>query len=862
MRRFFLSLILFICQLALFATHQRAGEITYSHVSGLTYRFTIITYTYTPSAADRPELEIEWGDGTSSIVQRTSKVNMANDISRNTYISEHTYPSTGTYAVSLEDPNRNNGILNIPNSVSVPFYLETVVVVNPFLGANSSPQLLNPPIDDGCRNVTYYHNPGAYDPDGDSLSYRLIDCRGYDGEDIPGYALPFASHSISIDAYTGDLIWDAPTTQGEYNIAILIEEWRHGVLIGSVVRDMQITISECENEPPEIYCVEDTCITAGETLTFSVVAEDPNSTSVALTATGGIFNFSQSHATFASAQGPPPVTGHFHWETECGHVKRAPYTVLFKAMDNGPQVNLTAFKSVTITVVAPKPENLTATPVGNTIALSWDRHVCDNAAGYRIYRREGGYDFEPDTCETGLPSYTGYQLIGTADNVDENFFIDDGSALPLNHGTEYCYRIVAYFADGAESYVSDETCALLNRDVPLLTNVDVVTTDPENGSIFLKWMTPKELDTLQFPGPQYEYQIFRATANQPGAFSLIHTNTALSDTTFTDNELNTSDLRYFYKIILRAEVQNEMVEVGPSDVASSIYLNIQPLDQALKLEWTETVPWHNVRYTVYRQDEALHQYDSIACVSENHFVDEHLTNGIQYCYYVESAGYYVAPDTAGPFMNRSETQCAVPSDITPPEMPQLVVTTDCENVDFAWTFSNDSAYLDVYQYFIHYKPTYNDPYSIIDSFFYDSDCYHDHCSYQLTDLPYITGCFSLSAIDTVGNRSALTPEICFDIDACSNYRLPNIITPNGDGVNDELVPFPYDNVAGVDFYLYDRWGRLIYKTNDIDIHWDGTDMYSHRPSSDGVYYYVCYVQLHSLKGVVTQELNGTVTVIR
>ncbi len=862
MRRFFISLILITCQLALFATHQRAGEITYSHVSGLTYRFTIITYTYTPSAADRPELEIEWGDGTSAIVERTSKVNMPNDISRNIYISEHTFPSTGSYSVTLEDPNRNNGILNIPNSVSVPFYLETVVVINPFLGANSSPQLLNPPIDDGCRNVTYYHNPGAYDPDGDSLSYRLVACRGYDGEEIPGYALPFASNQISIDAYTGDLIWDAPTTQGEYNIAILIEEWRHGVLIGSVVRDMQITISDCENDPPEIYCVSDTCVTAGEILTFSVVADDPNSTSVALTATGGIFNFNQHHATFATAQGPPPVTGHFYWETNCAHVKRAPYSVLFKAMDNGPQVNLTAFKSVTITVVAPKPENLVAMPVGNTIALSWDRHTCDNVAGYKIYRREGSYDFEPDTCETGLPPYTGYQLIGTADNVDETFFIDDGSTLPLNHGTEYCYRIVAYFADGAESYVSDESCTILHNDVPLLTNVDVTSTHSTNGAILLKWMMPNELDTIQFPGPQYEYQIFRATVNQPNTFTLIHTNTNLDDTLFIDNELNTRDLKYFYKIILRAEVQNEMVEVGPSDVASSIYLNIQSLDQALKLEWTETVPWRNVNYTIYRQNANTSQYDSIACVSTNHFVDEHLTNGVSYCYFIKSSGYYVAPDTMGPFENRSEMQCAVPADITPPEVPQLVVTTDCENVDFAWTFSNDSSYLDVYQYFIHYRPTYNDPYSIIDSFFYDSDCYHDHCSYQLSDLPYITGCFSLSAIDTAGNRSVMAPEVCFDIDECSSYRLPNVITPNGDGVNDELVPFPYDNVAGVDFYLYDRWGRLIYKTNDIDIHWDGTDMYSHRPSSDGVYYYVCYVHLHSLNGTLTQELNGTVTVIR
>ena len=45
MRRFIILISLFLCSFGLFATHQRAGEITYEYVSGLTYRFTILTYT-------------------------------------------------------------------------------------------------------------------------------------------------------------------------------------------------------------------------------------------------------------------------------------------------------------------------------------------------------------------------------------------------------------------------------------------------------------------------------------------------------------------------------------------------------------------------------------------------------------------------------------------------------------------------------------------------------------------------------------------------------------------------------------------------------------------------------------------------
>ena len=107
------------------ATHQRAGEISYVYISGLTYEFTIVTYTYTPSPADRPEIEVYWGDGTSTVIPRHSKTNLDNNISRNVYIAQHTFSAAGTFHVTFEDPNRNAGIVNIPSSVEIPFFIET-----------------------------------------------------------------------------------------------------------------------------------------------------------------------------------------------------------------------------------------------------------------------------------------------------------------------------------------------------------------------------------------------------------------------------------------------------------------------------------------------------------------------------------------------------------------------------------------------------------------------------------------------------------------------------------------------------------------------------------------------------------------
>ena len=56
----------------LYATHNRAGEITYRKISNLFYEVKIVTYTKSSSPADRPELEFWWGDGTRDTIPRSS----------------------------------------------------------------------------------------------------------------------------------------------------------------------------------------------------------------------------------------------------------------------------------------------------------------------------------------------------------------------------------------------------------------------------------------------------------------------------------------------------------------------------------------------------------------------------------------------------------------------------------------------------------------------------------------------------------------------------------------------------------------------------------------------------------------------
>lgn len=862
-KRLFRSILLVLFLLlgkTSWATHQRAGEISYVYVSGLTYEFTVTSYTYSLSPADRPEIDVVWGDGSTSTIQRALQTSLGNNISKNVYVARHTFSAAGTFHVTFEDPNRNAGIVNIPSSVEIPFFIETIVVINPFLGGNSSPQLLNPPIDNGCTNAPYYHNPGAYDADGDSLSYSLINCRGYNGEDIPGYALPNASNFIAIDSLTGDLTWDSPTMAGEYNIAILIQEWRNGVMISSMVRDMQITIAPCNNQPPEVL-VQDTCVVAGTHLVLPVEVRDNTSAHVTLSASGEPLFLENSPAHFMPITDSVPYSVSVVWYTTCDHIKKTPYVIQFRAQDDGPQVDLVSFQTVRIQVIAPAPENLEAIPVGNAVRLTWAPDSCPNAKGYDIYRREGSNPFEPDYCETGMPEGNGYEWIGSTNAWTDTTFVDEGSFLPLYHANEYCYRVVAFFEDGAESYVSNESCVSIANDAPLIINADVVSTDSEFGTVKVRWIRPVEIDSVAFP-PPYTYDLYRRSSADTSHFIQLNTTPwMLTEDTmeYLDHDINTELYAYTYVV----HFSNADTLIEKSDPASSIFLSIQPHDKKLGLSWSVQQPWNNVNYKIYRLNEHSNSWTLLAETPESHYLDTGLENGQQYCYYVEAEGYYWVPDTVGPLYNRSQQTCGVPYDNQPPEMPSIEISTDCSVVHFQWTFSSDSMASDAYYYYIYYKPTLAGEFTCIDSFDLAETCYLSPCVYDFTSENVIVGCFSMSVADFNRNQTGLVDSVCIDIYDCFNYTLPNVFTPNGDQVNDFFEPIPpYTGAYQVDMRIFDRWGRMVFKTDDPRILWDGTDMNSHKMCSDGVYYYSCNVMVNTLTGTATYPMHGSVTLIK
>ncbi len=266
-----------------------------------------------------------------------------------------------------------------------------------------------------------------------------------------------------------------------------------------------------------------------------------------------------------------------------------------------------------IRVLAPGPGNLQSTATSTEIDLAWDQSDCGNISGYYIYRREGNYEFTPDSCEPGVPAYTGYKRIAVLKGKTNTVFTDDNNGEGLVQGIQYCYLVTAFYPDGNESFASNRTCSSLVPGFPAILNVSVTGVDETAGSIFVAWAKPRNFDTVNAPGP-YVFKIFRSRTHEPADFVLIDTipTVSLNDTTYTDAPLNTLVFPYYYTVKMFNNTPGNRFEMKPgeSEIASSLYIEITPGDNQLTLDIRKKAPWINDSYVIYRQN-ASSGFDSL-----------------------------------------------------------------------------------------------------------------------------------------------------------------------------------------------------------------------------------------------------------
>ncbi|MDP5171382.1 MAG: gliding motility-associated C-terminal domain-containing protein [Bacteroidia bacterium] len=360
-----------------FGTHAMGSDLTYRCLGGNTYEITLTIYRDCVGSALTPMQNISISSsscGVAPFVLQAPRVSLMElsplcPIQQPLStcnggplpgIEEHIYRTTYTFPQACPDWKlswqlccRNYAITNSVITPTTRMYIEAFLN-NQISPCNSSPYFTVPPVPYICNGQPFSYNNGAVDDDGDSLVFELVDPLDFVYTGVGGVAIPVPyvggfnanypmatnpPNNFSFDQFNGQISF-TPSGLQQGIVALLVKEYRNGVLIGTTMRDLQMVVINCANTPPSIsppfnitggqYNGNTFSVCAGNTLSFDVIITDPDA-----------FNIISVINTVAQAipgavvtiSGTNPVTVNFSWPTTVADIGNYFYTL--SATDDG-----------------------------------------------------------------------------------------------------------------------------------------------------------------------------------------------------------------------------------------------------------------------------------------------------------------------------------------------------------------------------------------------------------------------------------------------------------------------------------------------------------------------------------------------
>lgn len=276
-------LLTFLLGMVAHASHIIGGELYYDHNGGQQYTVTLKLYRDCGpgAAAYDPMLRIGVFSGAGVWVQHieipyTTAVpvplvngNPCLGLPGNTCVEVATFsrtvvlaPSLDGYVLAYHRCCRPADIVNLADPASVGITCSVVIPPVPWM-ANSSPRFTGMPPIALCLNEPVSFDHAAFDPDGDSLVYSMT--TPYNGGTAfnptpEPYAPPYApvtwlppffseadqmntSPPVAIDQ--AGLLTVTPAALGKYTVAVAVKEYRNGVLLSEVRRDLCFVVVPC-----------------------------------------------------------------------------------------------------------------------------------------------------------------------------------------------------------------------------------------------------------------------------------------------------------------------------------------------------------------------------------------------------------------------------------------------------------------------------------------------------------------------------------------------------------------------------------------------------------------------------------------
>jgi len=291
------------------ASHVAGGEITYRWVSGNTYHIVFTLYRDCHGIAAPTSLQVvlysSCGDNitaTATLVPGTGTlISPCQGVL--TFCNGGTYPGIQKWQYYLDDtlPHqcsdwtfaysqnaRNAAITTLQNPSAHNIYIEANL--NDSLFEHDSPVFTSEPPLSICIGTPQVINCSAID-DCDSLVYSFIRPRGNSALDTLAYnagydSIYFISSGILPSIDSAGMISVVPTGVEAGVYVVRVQQYRNGVLIGSIMRDMVIYTQACASSPiylPQISGINGTnqysaIFSANHTTCFNLFSSDSDST--------------------------------------------------------------------------------------------------------------------------------------------------------------------------------------------------------------------------------------------------------------------------------------------------------------------------------------------------------------------------------------------------------------------------------------------------------------------------------------------------------------------------------------------------------------------------------------------------------
>lgn len=742
---------------------------------------------------------------------------------------------------------RNVTIANIVDPGNTGMALSAFIPNMNTYTVNSSPVFTNLAPTYICMGDYFTFDHKATDADGDSLVYSLTVplTGGSPNDPVPPaqapanyppvtWQPPYNTNNVmggnpptSINSISG-LLTAVPGGLGQFVMSVKVSEYRNGVKLSELARDMQINVINCAvNYPPQVQVsasgqiINDTLLFyAGEQSCFNFNITDINGAGlgqdiITVQASGNIFSGGSAgppYAVFTSGSGNSPVTASLCWTPGCNAGGNNTGSFTITATDNntcpGPNVSNKVYYYKILQGNATPPDLRCVSVVDqNQVRLSWINPPSTKLGGFEYYvieRNNGnGWAFLTNITDSLVNSYTDM----TANNADNQ---------------RYCYRLST--AKTCPSFFvglpGNEVCSILAASTPVNSVQSLIEWNP-----YTNW-SPSNYEVWSYSGSQEQKE-----------------GNILNDTSYLFTGCTFSG---FIRIQLKDPVSGCTVYSGKTQNIS-LQDSLPPAndicvatvlddDSGILIRWGRFQGDDFRSYRLMRAPRGSNNFEEVLLtqsIDDTVFTDNTvLTDSMSYCYYLEQS------DLCNN-LQRSGKDCVM----------NIKGNGQDYRINLFWNnysgWEPQSSSLELWR-------VENDvPQSLVSTLSPNATSFTDDNVTQSRPVY----CYRLKAIKETGEcNETWSNTVCVSFPPTLFF--PNAFSPNGDGRNDIFTTVGL-YAETFELSIYNRWGTLVFTTLSPTEGWNGKIKGVDAP--EGVYVFRAVANGYKGERI---EKTGTVTLIR